>query len=90
VSRLTNEPDQSWVNGWAPDSDRIAFAARRGSVWNIAWVSRTSRVTRLVTSFTRPNQYVRYPVWAPGRDRIVFERGDVTGQIWTVEIPSAK
>ena len=39
--------------------------------------------------FTRPSQYVRYPVWAPGRTRIVFERGEVTGRIWSVEIPSS-
>ena len=88
--RLTSEPEQSWVNGWAPDNDRIVFASRRNAVWNVAWVSRTTRTTRLVTSFTRPTQYVRYPAWASTRDRIVFERGEITGRIWSVELPSRK
>jgi Tol biopolymer transport system component/DNA-binding winged helix-turn-helix (wHTH) protein len=85
--RLTNEPGQSWVNGWSPGSDRVVYAERRNAVWNLAWVSRTSHQTHTITSFTRANIYVRYPVWAPSRDRIVFERGDVTGRIWSLEIP---
>jgi Tol biopolymer transport system component len=85
--QLTHEPGQSWVSGWAPDNDRIVYAARRNAAWNLAWVSRSSRQTHMLTSFTRPNQFVRYPAWAPGRDRIIFERSEVTGRIWTVEIP---
>lgn len=88
--QLTNDQDQNWVSGWAPDHDRIVFASRKGAVWNIALVSRTTRATQTVTSFTRAAQYVRYPVWAPARDRIVFERGEITGRIWSVEIPAGK
>jgi Tol biopolymer transport system component len=86
--QLTNEPGQSWIGGWAPDSDRIVFAARRGAVWNVATVSRSTSVVRTLTSFTEPRLYVRYPRWDRAHNRIVFERSETTGRIWSVDLPS--
>jgi Tol biopolymer transport system component/DNA-binding winged helix-turn-helix (wHTH) protein len=85
-TRLTNEPGESWVNSWSPDATRVVFAERRKGVWNIAWVSRTGGVGRRITSFTDPRVYVRYPVWSPQGDRIVFERGEITGRLWSMAI----
>jgi Tol biopolymer transport system component len=86
--QLTHVPNgQSWVGGWAPDNDRIVFAARRGAVWNVAAVSRTTQAVQTLTGFTSPRGYVRYPRWDPANDRVVFERSETTGRIWSVALP---
>jgi Tol biopolymer transport system component len=87
-TRLTREAGQSWIGGWTPDGDRIIFAARRNGVWNVATVSRSASAVRLVTSFTEPRYYVRYPRWDRAGHRIVFERSDTSGRIWMVDLPS--
>lgn len=61
--QITHEPGQSWVGGWAPDNDTIFFAARCDAVWNVASVSRKARAVTLLTHFTEPRIYVRYPRW---------------------------
>jgi Tol biopolymer transport system component/DNA-binding winged helix-turn-helix (wHTH) protein len=88
LRRLTTESGQSWVHSWAPDNDRILFAGQRGGVWNVWWVSRSSSRQAQVTSYTRPNTFVRYPSWSPRGDRIVFERGELKGNIWIADIPT--
>src|SRR6185295_18214629 len=84
--QLTHEAGQSWVGGWA-DNDTILFAARRAAVWNIASVSRSTAAMRLLTQFTEPRSYVRYPRWDSANHRVVFERSETTGRIWSVPLP---
>jgi Tol biopolymer transport system component len=86
--QLTHEADgQSWVGGWGPDSDTIVFAARRRAVWNVASVSRSSSEVKALTNFTSPRLYVRYPRWDRANNRVVFERSETTGRIWSVDLP---
>jgi hypothetical protein len=33
-----------------------------------------------------PHVYVRYPDWSPRGDAVVFERGELRGNIWTIAI----
>jgi len=83
---LTSGNGEAWVHGWAPDNDRIVFAARRDGVWNIAWVSRSTGREVQVTRHTAAAGFVRYPAWSPQGDRIVYERGDVRGNVWTAPL----
>lgn len=86
--QLTRDADgQSWVGGWAPDSDRVVFAARRQAVWNVATVSRSTSEVQTLTPFTTPRLYVRYPRWDGANDRVVFERSETTARIWSVDLP---
>jgi Tol biopolymer transport system component len=85
-ARLTQEPGQSWVNGWSPDGDRIVFAERRSGIWNLASVSRTTGDVRRITHFTEPRIYVRYPAWAPAANRVAFERAEVSGRLWMIRL----
>jgi hypothetical protein len=39
-----------------------------------------------VTHFTLPVGYVRYPVYTPKGDRLVFERAMRTATIWTMQV----
>lgn len=85
--QLTHEPGQSWVGGWKPDSDAVLFAAQRHAVWNVATVSRTTSRVQMVTHFTTPRGYVRYPRWDASQNRALFERSETTGRIWWVRLP---
>ena len=34
-----------------------------------------------------PRVYVRYPDWSAQGDRVLFERGEIRGNIWTIAVP---
>ncbi|HUG52734.1 MAG TPA: winged helix-turn-helix domain-containing protein [Vicinamibacteria bacterium] len=87
VRTLAPAPGQSWVHDWGPDLDRVLFAGQRGGVWNVRWVSRTTGRETQVTRYTGVDTFVRYPAWSPRGDRIVFEQGEVRGNIWTSVVP---
>jgi Tol biopolymer transport system component/DNA-binding winged helix-turn-helix (wHTH) protein len=84
--QITSEPGQSWPGGWAMDHDRIAFAGQRNGIWNLYWVSRRTKEQTQLTNFTKPHSYVRYPVWSPRSDQIVYEYGETTGNVWLLEL----
>lgn len=86
VELLTREPGLSWTGGWSPDGRKIAFAARRGATWNVYWIDIESRTVQQVTDFESDfSAFVRYPVWSPRGDQIVFERHELTADIWLAE-----
>ena len=85
VEQLTAAPGQSFTHSWSPDGDKIAFAGFRNDVWNVWWLSRTSKLTKQVTNYTKLNAFVRYPTWSPLGDRIVYEYTETTGNIWLME-----
>jgi Tol biopolymer transport system component/DNA-binding winged helix-turn-helix (wHTH) protein len=86
VQQISNEPGQSWVSDFAPDNDRILFAGRRGTTWNIYAISRTTRKVEQFTNFTKLNTYVRYPAWSPLGDKIAYEYAESSGNIWMIEL----
>jgi Tol biopolymer transport system component/DNA-binding winged helix-turn-helix (wHTH) protein len=83
---ITSEAGQNWPGGWAADHDRIAFAGQRNGLWNVYWVSRRTKEFVQLTNYTKPNTYVRYPVWSPLSNQIVYEFGETTGNIWMLEL----
>jgi Tol biopolymer transport system component/DNA-binding winged helix-turn-helix (wHTH) protein len=86
VELLVTERGQSWPYSWAPDNDRIAFAGARDGVWNIYTVSRSTKAITQLTDFNSVQGYVRYPSWSPARPRIVFERAEQRGSLWTAKL----
>jgi len=87
VEDIVTERGQNWPSSWAADNDRIAFAGARDGVWNIFSVSRKTKQIRQLTYFNSVEGYVRYPTWSPRGDRVVFERAEQRGSLWTVTLP---
>ncbi|MES1244965.1 MAG: hypothetical protein ABUT39_25375 [Acidobacteriota bacterium] len=83
VTQLTSGRGESWLPSWSPDGGRIAFAGMRDGIWNIYWVARTGGPVHKMTS--QPDNlstWVRYPVWYPAGDRIIFEHSKTLGDLW--------
>lgn len=84
--RLTEGPGQAWAHSWSPDGDKVAFAGQREGAWNLYWKSRTSGQERRLTAETSARTFVRYPEWAAKGNRMVYERVDVKGNVYLVDL----
>jgi Tol biopolymer transport system component len=83
--QLVTDHGLSWSHDWSPDGDKIAFAGQRDGVWNIYWVSRTTKEKKQLTHYSKLNMFVRYPAWSPLDNQIVYEHVEFTGNVWLME-----
>jgi Tol biopolymer transport system component len=86
LRRLTSERGQTWVRSWSPDGRRIAVAALRSGRWSLRWIDVASGAQGEMMPPSPPHVYVRYPDWSARRDVVVFERGELRGNIWTLPV----
>jgi Tol biopolymer transport system component/DNA-binding winged helix-turn-helix (wHTH) protein len=84
---ITAERNESWPYGWSPDGDKIVYAALRQGLWNLWWVSSRTGTAKQLTQYKSADTFVRYPAWSPRGDRIAYELGTVTGNIWIGWLP---
>jgi eukaryotic-like serine/threonine-protein kinase len=84
--QIVSEPGLSWPHSWSADGDKIAFAGRRNGIWNIYWVSRSTKQQKQLTNYSKLNAFVRYPAWSPLGNQIVYEYNETTGNIWLMEL----
>ena len=85
-TQLTFDHGRSWPYTFSPDGDKIAFAGDRNGVWNVWWVSRSTKQEKQLTNYTKLNAYVRYPAWSPLGNQIAYEYAETTGNIWLMEL----
>ncbi|HZE69159.1 MAG TPA: protein kinase [Pyrinomonadaceae bacterium] len=85
-TQLIFDHGRSWPYSFSPDGDHIAFAGERDGIWNVYWVSRSTKQQKPLTNYTKRNAYVRYPAWSPLGDQIVYEYAETTGNIWSMEL----
>jgi len=88
LQQLTFDRGQMWVRSWSPDGRRIAAAALRDGVWTLSWIDAQRGERHDITPAAPPRVYVRYPEWSPRNDAILFERGELRGNIWVLSLAS--
>jgi len=84
--QLTFDHGRSWPYSFSPDGDKIVFAGDRDGVWNVWWVSRSTKQQKQLTNYTKPNSFVRYPSWSPLGNQIAYEYAETTGNIWLMDL----
>lgn len=83
---LTNERGQTWVRSWSPDGRRLAVAALRDGQWSLRSIDVATGRQQIIHESRSPRVFVRYPDWSPRGDTIVFERGEMRANIWTLAL----
>jgi len=86
IQTLVDEPVHSWLHDWAPNNDQIVFAGLRNGLWNVYWVSRSTKRVRQLTHFQSRSGIVRYPAWSPRGDQVVFERQGLVANIYVADL----
>jgi len=84
--QLTSGHGRSWPASFSPEGDKILFAGERNGVWNVYWVSRSTKEQKQVTNYTRMNAFVRYPSWSPLGTQMAYEYSETTGNIWLMDL----
>ena len=84
--QLVSDNGLSWPHDWSHDGDKILFAGQREGVWNIYWVSRSTKEQKQLTHYSKFNAFVRYPAWSPSGNQIVYEYAETTGNVWVMEM----
>jgi Tol biopolymer transport system component len=84
MQQLTHERGQTWVRSWSPDSRKVAMAALRDGRWSLSWIDVESGQREVITPPLPPHIYARYPEWAQRGNVVLFERGELRGNIWTL------
>lgn len=86
LKQLTFDRGQTWVRSWSPDGRTIAAATLRDGVWALSAIDAETGQRRDIAPPAPPRVYVRYPEWSPRNDAIVFERGELRGNIWLMTL----
>jgi Tol biopolymer transport system component len=86
LHQLTHERGQTWVRSWSPDGKRIAAAAFRNGRWDVRWIDAATGASGIITRSAAPHIYVRYPAWSPTNDLVVYERGELRGNVWMLRL----
>ena len=84
--QLVSDDGLSWPHDWSHDGDKILFAGQRDGVWNVYWVSRSSKEQKQLTHYSKFNAFVRYPAWSPSGNQIVYEYAETTGNVWVMDL----
>jgi serine/threonine-protein kinase len=86
VETLVDNFDEAWASDWAPDNDRVVFAGQRSGLWNVYWVSKSTHKIVQLTRFDSKSAFVRYPSWSPGKGQVVFERNELSANIYIADL----
>jgi Tol biopolymer transport system component len=85
-TQITPIHGQHWSSSWSPDGDKVIFARPGDDLnWNIWSVSRSTKIEKQLTHYTKRNAFVRYPATSPKGNQIVYEYTETTGNIWMMD-----
>jgi DNA-binding winged helix-turn-helix (wHTH) protein/Tol biopolymer transport system component len=86
--QLTRAPGTSFTGEWI-GNEAILTVGRRGGLWNVQRVSVATGAVSPLTAFREPRTYVRYPRWDRAARRVLFERHESSGRLWSLQLPPA-
>jgi Tol biopolymer transport system component/DNA-binding winged helix-turn-helix (wHTH) protein len=86
LRQLSHARGQTWVRSWSPDGKKMAVAAQRNGTWSLRSIDVKTGKESLFAPENPSRVYVRYPDWSAQGDRLLFERGEIRGNIWTIAI----
>jgi Tol biopolymer transport system component len=72
------------VRSWSPDGRRLAAAVLRDGQWSLRALDLSGR-EQAMTLPGPPRVFVRYPDWSARGNLVVFERSEMTGNIWLLD-----
>lgn len=84
--QVTSGPGLTWPHSWSADGQRLFAAIRRGTSWSLASVAVADGETRVLWTEPVAHAYLRYPALSPLGRQIVFERTEITGNIWQIAL----
>ena len=86
IEQLTPYHGRQWLHSWSSDGDRIYYVKQVEDLsWNVWSVSRSTRVEKQLTHYSRTNAFVRYPAVSPRGNQVVYEYTETTGNIWMLQ-----
>ena len=62
------------------------FSRVRDGAWNLQWADVATGQRGHLSTPSPPSVYVRYPEWAARGDVVVYERGELRGNIWLLQL----
>jgi Tol biopolymer transport system component len=88
IQNLFESPDgvEFFPSNWAPDNDRIVFAAVHAGLCNLYWTSRSTGQVQQLTHLQSQSETALRPAWSPKGDRIVFEHRVRAANIYVGEL----
>lgn len=79
--------EQVFMGGWSPDGKYLTYARLKNGSWDIYSLDTEKGVESKLTANQSLRVFVRYPVWGPRNNWIVFERTETTGNLYSLDLP---
>jgi Tol biopolymer transport system component/DNA-binding winged helix-turn-helix (wHTH) protein len=88
VRQLTHGVEHAFTGGWSGDGKLVSFAGLRNGSWNLYTIDPDTGKETKLTNYRSLRSFVRYPVWGPKKDYLVFEKTDTTGNLYLMDLPA--
>ena len=88
ATQVSPADGQFWPGSFSPDGRRVAAGVLAGSgIWNIEVFDLETGARTAVTRETSSEVITRYPNWSPRGDLLAFDRMEVRGTLYLVDLP---
>lgn len=84
--QVAAERGLTWPHSWSADGRRLFVAMRRGTIWSLAALRVDTGEATVLFTERAPHAYVRYPSISPGNNQVIYERTEITGNIWQITL----